>query len=89
MFTPEEKRELLAIARTAISDALHGRSSEVQIPPEGNLSRPGGAFVTSVPVKRNSTRCSIGVREASGCQEAVRRSSDNNPKEGVTCMGYL
>ncbi len=46
MFTPEEKRELLAIARRAIGDALHGRSSVVQIPPEGNLSRPGGAFVT-------------------------------------------
>ncbi len=46
MFTPEEKRELLAIARGAIGDALHGRSSVVQIPPEGNLSRPGGAFVT-------------------------------------------
>ncbi len=47
MFTPEEKRELLAIARKAITDALHGRPSAVQIPPEGNpLSRPGGAFVT-------------------------------------------
>ncbi len=46
MFTPEEKRTLLAIARKAIEDALHGQSSEVQIPPEGNLSRPVGAFVT-------------------------------------------
>ncbi len=46
MFTPEEKRELVAIARCAIGDALHGRSSVAQIPPEGNLSRPGGAFVT-------------------------------------------
>jgi AmmeMemoRadiSam system protein A len=46
MFTPEEKRELLAIARKAIGDALHGRSSVVPIPPEGTLSRPGGAFVT-------------------------------------------
>ncbi len=46
MFTPEEKRELVTIARTAIWDALHGRPSAVQIPPEGSLSRPGGAFVT-------------------------------------------
>lgn len=46
MFTPEEKRELVAIARKAIGDALHGRSSVVQIPPEGSLARPGGAFVT-------------------------------------------
>ena len=46
MFTPEEKRELVAIARKAIENALHGRSSEVQIPSKGNLSRPGGAFVT-------------------------------------------
>lgn len=46
MFTKEERRELLAIARKAISDALHGRTSTVQIPPEGNLARPAGAFVT-------------------------------------------
>jgi len=46
MFSPEEKRELVAIARRAISDALHGRSSAVEIPQEGNLARPGGAFVT-------------------------------------------
>ncbi len=46
MFTPEEKRELVAIARKAIGDALHGLSSVVEIPPEGNLARPGGAFVT-------------------------------------------
>ena len=35
MFTPEEKRELVAIARKAIGDALHEQSSVVQIPPEG------------------------------------------------------
>lgn len=35
MFTPEEKRELLAIAREAIAEALHVQSSVVQIPPEG------------------------------------------------------
>jgi AmmeMemoRadiSam system protein A len=46
MFTPEEKRGLVAIARNAIWDALHGRAFHVQIPPEGMLSRPGGAFVT-------------------------------------------
>jgi AmmeMemoRadiSam system protein A len=48
MFTPEEKRELVAIARKAIGDALHGRSSEVQIPPEGapvpNSSERGSSF---------------------------------------------
>jgi AmmeMemoRadiSam system protein A len=46
MFTREEKHELLAIARKAIEEALHGRSSMVQAPLSGALSRPGGAFVT-------------------------------------------
>jgi AmmeMemoRadiSam system protein A len=46
MFTPEEKRELVAIARRAIGDALHGRSPAVRVPTAGNLARPGGAFVT-------------------------------------------
>ena len=46
MFTREEKSELLATARKAIGDALHGRPSGVNVPPSGTLSRPGGAFVT-------------------------------------------
>jgi AmmeMemoRadiSam system protein A len=62
MLTPEEKRELMVIARRAIGDALHGRSSVVQIPAEGNLSRPGGAFVT-IRIEGNLRGC-IGYIQA-------------------------
>src|SRR5512139_1998883 len=37
----------------------------------------------------NSIRCSIGVREASCCQEALLCSSDGDPMEGVACMRYV
>jgi len=46
MFTPEEKRELLRIAREAISDALESRQAPDMRPAEGALARPSGAFVT-------------------------------------------
>lgn len=62
MLTPEEKRELAVIARKAIGDALHGRSSVVQIPAEGNLAHPGGAFVT-IRIEGNLRGC-IGYIQA-------------------------
>jgi AmmeMemoRadiSam system protein A len=46
MFTQEEKQALMAIARGAIDNALHGRSTGLRIPEEGKLAESGGAFVT-------------------------------------------
>ncbi len=46
MFTPEEKRELLAIARAAIGDALKATPFQRHGRPRGALAQPCGAFVT-------------------------------------------
>lgn len=46
MLTPEEKRELLKIARDAISCLLRGKEFPRPTPKQGGLSQPSGAFVT-------------------------------------------
>ena len=46
MLTPEEKHQLLKIARDAISSALEGKSQQRLPVAAGGLARPGGAFVT-------------------------------------------
>ncbi len=46
MFTPDEKRELLRIARDAISCALQGKRAKTGTRVEGVLAQPSGAFVT-------------------------------------------
>ena len=46
MLTPEEKRELLRIAREAIAAALQGKSQRRGSTPSGGLASPSGAFVT-------------------------------------------
>jgi AmmeMemoRadiSam system protein A len=44
--SPEEKRFLLELARTAIVERARGRSPSLPEPPTARLREPGGAFVT-------------------------------------------
>ena len=46
MLTPDEKRELLGIARESIASTLRQKPYSPSFSPEGNLSRHCGAFVT-------------------------------------------
>jgi len=46
MFTPQEKRELLAIAREAISNVVEATPFRRRPPWQGGLAQPCGAFVT-------------------------------------------
>jgi len=46
MLTPEERRELLRIAREAIHCSLEGREFKTPAPAQGVLAQPCGAFVT-------------------------------------------
>lgn len=92
MLTPEEKQELLGIAREAIARALAGdRSpSHSQVTPHGHerpltgrLAEPGGAFVT-VKIGQNLRGC-IGYIEsplplAEVVREVAVKSATEDPR---------
>jgi AmmeMemoRadiSam system protein A len=62
VFTLEEKRELLVIARKAIASALEGKPLDTALPDSASLLQPRGAFVT-IRIDRQLRGC-IGYIES-------------------------
>jgi AmmeMemoRadiSam system protein A len=83
MLTPEEKRELLAIARECIAGALEGTTAPTRTPQSPGLLRQSGAFVT-IRIDHSLRGC-IGYIEsvrplAEVVCEAARKAALEDPR---------
>lgn len=74
--TPEQRAQLLAIARSSIETVLDGRQPQLSAPDDPALQRPAGAFVTLT--KQGELRGCIGsIHAVAPLHEAVVRSAVN------------